>query len=69
MSSASNRPCGQSFRRDVIPIFDPDDANQDVIKWLYKVLDSRNIFRWTEEITIYYALSKLRGLALLWYDA
>ncbi|XP_031335232.1 uncharacterized protein LOC116165084 [Photinus pyralis] len=58
---------GASFRGEAVPTFDPEDRDQDVEMWLRKMNDLRDVFRWSEEATIYHALSKLRGLAETWY--
>ncbi|KAJ8974494.1 hypothetical protein NQ317_006542 [Molorchus minor] len=54
---------------DVIPEFDPDNKNQTVLLWCQKVDELREIYRWTEETTIYFATSKLKGLADVWYKS
>lgn len=55
------------FRGDAVPTFNPEDRNQDVAVWCVKLDELRAVFGWTEETTIYYAVSKLRGLAQTWY--
>lgn len=54
-------------RGDVVPPFDPEDKGQNADKWCQKVDELRQVFGWSEEATIYLALSKLRGLAETWY--
>lgn len=52
---------------DAVPFFDPDDKNQSIEKWCNKIDELRILFHWTEDLTIYYALAKLKGLAAVWY--
>lgn len=52
---------------DVVPAFNPEDREQSSERWLNKVDELREIFHWSEEATIYFALSKLKGLAEVWY--
>ncbi|GLV38552.1 hypothetical protein CBL_05092 [Carabus blaptoides fortunei] len=54
-------------RGEAIPRFYPDDDEQDILKWINKIDELRNIFNWSDEITSYYAMEKLRGLASTWY--
>lgn len=58
---------GPSFKSDLTPIFNPEDRNQSAENWCRKVDELRMIFDWSEEATIYFALSKLKGLAEVWY--
>lgn len=57
----------KTARGEMIPWFDPEDREQNAEMWCGKVDEVREIFRWTEETTIYYALSRMRGLAEVWY--
>lgn len=52
---------------DVVPEFNPEDREQSSERWLIKVDELRHIFHWSEEATMYFALSKLKGLAEIWY--
>lgn len=63
--ATSTRP--QMVKGDVIPEFDPSDVDQSIEDWCQKVDQVRAMFHWTEEITIFNALSKLRGNAARWY--
>lgn len=67
LERSNSRSSGPSFRGDAVPYFDPEDRNQSAEKWLRKVDELGNIFGWSEEATIYFALSKLKGLAEVWY--
>lgn len=64
-STPAGRP--SMTRGDVVPPFNPKDVNQDINAWCVKVDESRNMFGWSEEITIFNAISKLEGLASVWY--
>lgn len=54
-------------RGDVVPIFNPDDVNQNIEDWCRKVDEIREMFNWSDDVTIFNALSKLEGLANVWY--
>ncbi|KAJ8909934.1 hypothetical protein NQ315_005653 [Exocentrus adspersus] len=56
-------------RGDVVPDFNPEDKEQTAIAWCQKVDELREIYGWSEEATIYFATSKLRGLANVWYKS
>lgn len=62
------RPSTSGFRGDAVPIFDPEQNNQNITTWCRKVDEFQKVFNWSEESTIYYALGKLRGLAQTWYN-
>lgn len=61
------RQNGTGFTCEAVPSFDPEERNQSSFVWCKKVDELKVIFNWTEEATIYFALSKLRGLAGTWY--
>lgn len=61
------RPNGMGLRYDSIPSFDPEDKNQSAELWCKKVEDLKRIYNWSEQETVSFAMSKLRGLAELWY--
>lgn len=50
-----------------MPPFGPEDKEQNSQKWCNMVGELRDIFGWSEDATIYFVLSKLRGLAVVWY--
>ncbi|KAJ8916452.1 hypothetical protein NQ315_014669 [Exocentrus adspersus] len=52
---------------DVISVFNPEDPNQNIESWCRKVDEVRVMFGWSEKTTIFNALSKLEGLAAVWY--
>lgn len=56
-----------SFRGDAISFFDPEDKNQTAENWCKKIDEMRSLYNWSEQSTIYFALAKLKGLALVWY--
>ncbi|CAH1993892.1 unnamed protein product [Acanthoscelides obtectus] len=56
-----------SAKGDVIPPFNPEDRDQSSEKWCHKIDELRDIYGWSEEATIHFALSKLEGLATTWY--
>lgn len=64
--TASGEP-SRTARGEMIPLFNPEDRGQSAEMWCSKVDEVKEIFRWSEATTIYYALSRLRGLAEVWY--
>lgn len=54
---------------DVLPNFNPADTEFTSEKWCRKVDECRIVFHWSEETTIYFAISKLKGMAELWYKS
>ncbi|KAF2891948.1 hypothetical protein ILUMI_14225, partial [Ignelater luminosus] len=66
-SASSNAPPSQHFRGHLVPDFNPEQPDQNVEAWCLKVDELKEIFGWTDETTVYHALSKLRGLAEVWY--
>ncbi|KAJ8963049.1 hypothetical protein NQ318_018512 [Aromia moschata] len=52
---------------DAVPEFNPEAKGQTVETWCRKVDELRAVYKWSEEATIYFAMSKLRGLAEVWY--
>lgn len=67
IKSTDNRSKGLMTKGEVVPSFDPDDKEHHSLSWCNKVDELREVFGWSEEATIYFALSKLRGLAEVWY--
>lgn len=52
---------------DVLPDFDPSDINQSIEDWCIKIDEISVMYGWSEDIIIFNALSKLKGLAATWY--
>lgn len=52
---------------EVVPAFNPEAREQSAETWCCKIDELREVFKWTEEATIYFALTKLQGLAEVWY--
>lgn len=67
LESTTNRQPSMPFRGDTVPIFNPSDRNQSAEVWCKKIDELRELYRWDEDTTIYYALSKLSGFAEIWY--
>ncbi|KAJ3667042.1 hypothetical protein Zmor_002452 [Zophobas morio] len=67
IQQAGNRRPSYLTKGEVVPYFNPDDREQNAESWCNKVDELSEIFKWPEDATIYYALSKLRGLAETWY--
>lgn len=65
----SNKEQVITAKGEVVPVFNPEDANLTADMWCNKVDELREIFRWSENATIYYALTKLHGLASNWYNS
>lgn len=63
------RPSTSTMKGDIVPTFNPEDKGQTVVSWCQKVDELREIFNWSEEATIYFAMTKLRGLAETWYKS
>lgn len=55
-------------KADMAPDFDPEDRTLTSEAWCRKMDDLKVIFNWSDESTIYFATSKLRGLANAWYN-
>lgn len=55
------------FNGENISRFDPEDRNQSVATWCRKIDELKSVYNWTEEATIYFAFSRLRGMAEIWY--
>ncbi|XP_061721721.1 uncharacterized protein LOC133528369 [Cydia pomonella] len=53
---------------NVLPEFDPANRSQTIDVWLNKVNETASIYNWTERQVIHYALPKLAGVALKWYQ-
>lgn len=53
---------------DCVPYFNPKSVNQSAISWCRKVDELREVFNWTEQQTIFFALAKLKGHAEVWYQ-
>lgn len=67
-----NVPVPQNFgnftpKGDALPEFDPKDKNQEAELWCNKVDELREVYKWSEQATIHFALSKLKGSAEVWY--
>lgn len=67
--SSEQGPSSATVRGDVVPIFDPENNKMTISNWCQKVDELREIYNWSEEATIYYAMNKLRGLAEIWYKS
>ncbi|KYB29884.1 hypothetical protein TcasGA2_TC031567 [Tribolium castaneum] len=52
---------------DAIPYFDPSNTEFNSERWCNKVDECRAVFHWTEETTVYFAITKLKGMAEVWY--
>lgn len=50
----------------IIPDFDPKTI--DVNEWVEIIQYNANIYQWSDNVTIFQALSKLRGTSKMWYD-
>lgn len=65
--------CGNNFRssntthvqgsQSVITEFDPASKRQTISDWISKINESAEIYGWSEQQIIFYALPKLSGLA------
>lgn len=69
MERRPRTPLTSTFGGDSVPPFNPEDASLSIDAWCSKVDELRNMYRWSEEATIYFALSKLRGLAVTWHKS
>lgn len=67
LKASTSKGVTVTAKGDVIPVFDPENREQDIESWCRKVDELRGIFNWSEDATIYFALSKLSGLAEVWY--
>lgn len=67
LSSMNQSRPSTSFSGNAVPNFNPEDRNQSIEVWCNKIDEMRQVFKWSEDTTIYFALSKLKGLAEVWY--
>lgn len=63
----STRAEETSFTVNVIPVFNPEDQGQSIDRWCDRIEELRSLYGWSDERTIYNALTKLEGLAKIWY--
>lgn len=66
--TTQNRSRGEVTKGEVVPFFNPEERQQTAEAWCSKVDELAQVFHWDEDQTIYFALSKLRGLAQIWYN-
>ena len=52
---------------ELIPDFNP--KNSQVDDWLRKIDEYACAYNWSEQVTIFHALTKLKGIAKTWYDS
>lgn len=69
LKRASEQGPTSTVNGDVVPTFDPESSKITVNSWCQKIDELREIYNWSEEATIYYAMNKLRGLAEMWYKS
>lgn len=62
-------PVTNTLGGDLIPPFNPEDTLLSIEVWCNRIDEMRQMFGWAEHSTIYFALSKLRGLASTWYKS
>ncbi len=60
-------PVGQNFgsftpKGDTLSEFNPKDKNQEAELWCNKVDELCEVYKWSEEATIHFVLSKLKDL-------
>ncbi|KAJ8982553.1 hypothetical protein NQ317_005556 [Molorchus minor] len=55
------------LRDSVVPKFNPEDRRHSIDKWCQRIDELKNIYKWSDEVTVYSAISKLDGLANTWY--
>lgn len=63
-----NAPTHVQGAQSIITEFDPNLKSQTMKDWIAKINESAEIYGWSEQQTIFYALPKLKGLAKKWYD-
>lgn len=54
------KPSHSFHRGNTVPEFDPEDRRLNIEQWCAKIDELREVFEWTEEATIYFALTKLK---------
>lgn len=67
IKATEKKSAGGTTKGDVVPSFDPESLEQSAESWCKKVDELREVFGWSEDATIYFALAKLSGLAEVWY--
>lgn len=67
----SSRPQSNKFPilGNVIPEFDPMAKSQTIAMWVNKVEECARLYGWGDDQIIHYALPKLSGIAISWYQA
>lgn len=69
VEQSARPPASSTFGGDSLPPFNPEDATLTIETWCTKVEELRRMYRWNEQTTIHFALTKLRGLASTWYKS
>lgn len=69
VSSTVTQEKSSSVKGEVVPSFDPENEGQSIFSWCSKVDELRDIYKWSEEATISFAITKLVGLAETWYQS
>lgn len=49
----SQRPTTSEFGGEAIPVFNSEMTNKDIHAWYTKIDELRQIFKWSEDATIY----------------
>ncbi|KAJ2941233.1 hypothetical protein O0L34_g3428 [Tuta absoluta] len=52
----------------IIPLFDPDDRENNVFMWLKKINQLGDIYNWNDSKRAYYMQARLDGSARKWYN-
>lgn len=68
-TAVRDQPSTSTMGSDAIPDFNPEDKGLTAASWCKKIDELRDIFKWSEEATIYFAMSRLKGLAEVWYKS
>lgn len=66
-SSSSSNVLPQNNK--VVPTFNPENANMSIVRWCQRIDDLKKIYKWSDETTVYNAMTKLEGLAQIWYHS
>src|ERR1700712_2324770 len=54
---------------NVIPIFNPENQDLHIEQWCQRIDELKNLYNWSDEVVVFNAITKLQGLAKVWYNS
>lgn len=55
-------------RKDLIPFYDPEKPELKITQWIDKIEQLVQVYHWEDEMTAFYAVRRLKGLAAKWVE-